>query len=119
MQKPDPGPRMTTLSQGRDLPAEPSQVVRRGNIARATAGEYAFAALLWVVLSALIISAWTLLFEACSLTLPGHLGADFCPRPSGQAELMDQQVRNRELAAVLASVKSDFVNRAPCEVPQP
>jgi len=103
----------------RDLPPELAQVVRGGNIARATAGEYAFAALLWFVLSVLIISAWALLFEACSLTLPAHRGANFCPRPVGQAELMEQQVRNRELAAILASVKSDFVNRAPCEIPQP
>jgi hypothetical protein len=111
---------MATLLRGRYLAAEPSQVVRRGNIARATEGEYALAALLWFVLSALIISAWTLLFEACSLTLlPGRPGADFCPRPAGRAELVEQQVRNRELAAVLASVKSDIVNRAPCEIPQP
>ena len=109
----------TSYCGGRDLAAEPSQVVRSGNIAVATAGEYAFAAVLWLVLSALIISAWTLLFEACSLALPAHWGADFCPRPVGQAELLTEQVRNRELTAVLASVKSDFVNRAPCEIPQP
>jgi hypothetical protein len=101
------------------LAAEPSQVVRSGNIAMVTAREYAFAALLWFVLSVLIISAWTLLFEACSLTVPARWGADFCPRPVGQAELLKEQVRNRELTAVLASVKSDFVNRAPCEIPQP
>lgn len=82
----------------------------------ATAGEYAFAALLWFVLSVLIISAWTLLFEACSLTVPARWDVDFCPRPVGQAELLKEQVRNRELAALLATVKSDFVNRAPCEM---
>lgn len=97
------------------MAAEPSQVVRRGNIARATADEFALAALLWFMLSVLIISAWTLLFEACSLTLlPGRPGGDFCSHPAGRAELVEQQVRNRELAAVLASFKSDFVNRAPC-----
>ena len=67
---------MNTSYCGRDLAAEPSQVVRSGNIAMATAGEYAFAALLWFVLSALIISAWTLLFEACSLTVPARRGVD-------------------------------------------
>jgi hypothetical protein len=107
------------------LPAEPPQTVRSGNIAMATAGEYAFAALLWFVLSALIIAAWTLLFEACSLTLPPRWGlpvgwgADFCPRPVGQAELLKEEMRNRELAAVLAGVKSDLVNRTPCLTPQP
>lgn len=100
------------------MPAEPSQIIRSGNIATTTAGEYAFAAVLWFVLYALIISTWTLLFEACSLSVPARWGADFCPRPVGQAELLKEQLRNRELTAVLASVKSDLVNRTPCEIPQ-
>ena len=102
------------------MPAEPSQVVRGGNIAMATAGEYAFTALLWFVLSALIISAWTLLFEACWLTVPARLGRGFLSASLWvRLSFLKEQLRNRELAAVLASVKSDFVNRAPCETPQP
>jgi hypothetical protein len=105
--------------RGRDLPAEPLQIVRSGNIATATAGQYALTALLWLVLSALIIAAWTVLFEACALTAPARWGADFCPRPVGQAELLKEELRNRELAAVLAGVKSDLVSRTPCLTPQP
>jgi hypothetical protein len=97
------------------LPAEPSQVGRSGIITMATAGDYAVAALLWLVLSAVIISAWILLFKSCSLTV-SRWGVDFCPRPMGQVELSKEQVRSRELAAVLASIKSELVNRAPCEM---
>jgi hypothetical protein len=105
--------------QGRELRAGPSQIADGGEIAFATAGEYAVAAALWSVLAGLIIAVWFLLFDACWLTVPIRWGANFCPRPVEQGPLFAGEVRNRELAALLATVKSDLVSRPPCPTPQP
>ncbi len=105
--------------RGRELPAEPSQIFRGGKHATATAGEYRIAAVLWLSLAGLIIAAWIFLFKACWLTVPARWGANFCPRPVEQGGLVTEELRNRELAALLASVKSDVINRPPCPTPQP
>ena len=96
----------------------PSQIVRDAKIATATTGEYAMAAVLWLILAGLIAAAWTLLFEACWVTVPVRWGANFCPRLE-QGGLFTEEQRNRELATRLATVKSDLTNRAPCPTPQP
>jgi hypothetical protein len=106
------GPKMNIWR--RELPAEPSQVVRGGQIARATAGEYGIAAVVWLVFAGLIIAAWVFLLDACWLTVPARWGANFCPRPVDQDGLVAEELRNRELAALLASIKSDLTNRTPC-----
>jgi hypothetical protein len=82
-------------------------------------GEYTIAALLWLVLAGVIIAAWICLFEACWLAVPAPWGANFCPRPVEQGGLFTEELRNRELAALLTSVKSDLANRSPCPTPQP
>jgi len=120
LQKLFDGPKINNSScGGRDLPAEALQIVRGGKIAGATAGEYAVAAVLWFVLAGLIIATWIFLFETCWLTVPARWGANFCPRPVEQAGVFGEELRNRELAAVLAGVKSDLVNRTPCPTPRP
>jgi hypothetical protein len=101
------------------LRAGPSQIADGGEIAMATAGECAIAAALWSVVAGLIIAVWFLLFDACWLTVPIRWGANFCPRPVEQGALSAEGVRNRELAALLVTVKSDLVNRTPCPMPQP
>jgi hypothetical protein len=105
--------------EGRDLPAEASQIIRGGKIAGATTGEYAIAAGLWFALAGLIIASWIFLFETCWLTLPARWGANFCPRPVEQGGVFAAELRNRELAANLAGIKSDLVNRTPCATPRP
>jgi hypothetical protein len=105
--------------QGRELRAGPSQIADGGEIAFATAGEYAVATALWLVLSGLIIAVWFLLFDACWLTVPARWGANFCPRPVEQGALFAGEARNRELAALLGAVKSDLVSQTPCPTSQP
>jgi hypothetical protein len=109
------GPKMNI--RRRELPAEPSQIIRGGRIATATAGEYGFAAALWLVFAGLILAAWIVLFDACGLRVPARWVANFCPRPVEQGGLVTEELRNRELAALVASVKSDLTNRTPCRVP--
>jgi hypothetical protein len=75
------------LFQGRELRAGSSQIADGGEIAFATASEYAVAAALWSVLAGLIIAVWFLLFDACWLTVPVRWGANFCPRPVEQGPL--------------------------------
>jgi hypothetical protein len=105
--------------RGRELPARPSQILRGGQIATATAGEYGIAAVLWLVLAGLIMATWSFLFDACWLAVPTRWGADFCPRPVEQSGLITEELYNRELAALLASVKSALAERTPCLMPQP
>jgi len=100
------------------LPTGSSQIVRGGKIAAATAGEYAIAAVLWLILAGLIIATWTFLFEACWLTVPARWGANFCPRVD-QAALFTEEARNRALVTLGATIKSDLANRMPCPTPQP
>jgi hypothetical protein len=107
------------LLRGRELPAEQSQPVRGDKIVAATASEHAVTAVLWLVLAGLISAAWVVLFEACWLTVPGRWAVNFCPRPLQQRELFAEELRGRELAALLASVKSNLVNRMACPTPQP
>jgi hypothetical protein len=107
------------LLQEKELRTGPSQIVDGDKIAMATAGEYAIAAALWSVLAGLIIAVWILLFDACWLTVPVGWGANFCPRPIEREALSTEEIRSRELAALLVIVKSDLLNRAACPVPQP
>jgi hypothetical protein len=99
------------------LPAGQSQLVSAGKLAATTASEYVIAALLWLVLAGLISAAWISLFEACGLTVPVRWGANFCPRPAEQRELFAEEWRSRELAGLLASVKSNLTNRTACSTP--
>jgi hypothetical protein len=99
------------------LPAGQSQLIGAGKLAATTASEYVIAALLWLVLAGLISAVWISMFEACWLTVPVRWGANFCPRSGEQREPFAEELRSRELAALLASVKSNLINRTACPTP--
>ncbi len=100
------------------MPAKPSQIFHGGKIATATAGERGIASVLWLVLAGPIVDAWIFLFEASWLAVPAGGGANFCPRPVAQGGLVTDELRLRELAALLVSVKSDLTTRIPCPTSQ-
>ena len=74
--------KMIWLLRGRELPAEPSQIVRGGKIAAATASEYGIAAVLWLVLAGLIIAAWIPCSRPAGLPCR-PLGREFLSAPRG------------------------------------
>jgi hypothetical protein len=75
---------------------------------------------LWLLFALFIVASWVLLFRACALnaSLPWQELRDFCPRQIDQHQLIREELRNRELKALLFQLQSDLASRSACPEPK-